>query len=144
LETSPATVVVEAAYSKRRRRDVLPLRTDTALVLRAWLKTKLPKAPAFAMPAQSWLLKSLRADLVAAKIETEKKPDPGLDFHSLRHTVLTNLARAGVHPKTAQALARHSTISLTLDRYTHVSLGDEVRAIESLPRLDGTSDSNRK
>ena len=30
------------------------------------------------------------------------------DFHSLRHTFISNLARAGVHPKLAQSLARHS------------------------------------
>ncbi len=41
-------------------------------------------------------------------------------------------------------LARHSTISLTLDRYTHVSLGDEVRAIEALPHLDPAADSSLK
>ncbi len=40
--------------------------------------------------------------------------------HALRHTFISNLARAGIHPKTAQALARHSTITLTLDRYSHV------------------------
>ena len=40
LKASPGSVTVEAAYSKRRRRDVLPLRTDTVLALRAWLKGK--------------------------------------------------------------------------------------------------------
>jgi hypothetical protein len=38
------------------------------------------------------------------------------DFHALRHTYISNLASAGVHPKIAQALARHSTITLTMDR----------------------------
>jgi len=108
---------------------VIPLRTDMSTALRTWLKGRLPKPPAFALPGQTALLKALKEDLVAAKIQPEDNPDHALDFHSLRHTFLMNLARAGVHPKTAQALARHSTISLTLDRYTHVSLGDEVRAI---------------
>jgi len=64
-----------------------------------------------------------------------RRSKPTVDFHSLRHTFLTNLARAGVHPKTAQAPARHSAISLTLDRHTHISPGDEVQAIGSLPAL---------
>ena len=34
------------------------------------------------------------------------------DFHALRHTFITNLATGGVHPKTAQTLARHSAITL--------------------------------
>jgi hypothetical protein len=33
LEGDPATVTVEAGYSKRRRRDVLPLRADLAVLL---------------------------------------------------------------------------------------------------------------
>ena len=46
------------------------------------------------------------------------------DFHCLRHTFITALAGSGVTPKTAQTLARHSTITLTMDRYTHVGIHD--------------------
>jgi integrase len=42
------------------------------------------------------------------------------DFHSLRHTFITNPTTCGVYPEDAQLLARHSSITLTLDRYTHV------------------------
>jgi integrase len=42
------------------------------------------------------------------------------DFHALRHQFITNLARAGVAAQVAQTLARHSTITLTMDRYSHV------------------------
>ena len=55
------------------------------------------------------------------------------DFHSLRHWFITGLARAGVTPKMAQTLARHSDIRLTLGVYTHVELPDRCAAIESLP-----------
>ena len=37
------------------------------------------------------------------------------DFHALRHTFITNLCKADVSPKTAQMLARHSDISLTMN-----------------------------
>ena len=37
------------------------------------------------------------------------------DFHALRHTYITNLTRGNVSPRTAQALARHSTITLTME-----------------------------
>jgi integrase len=36
------------------------------------------------------------------------------DFHSLRHTFISNLAQAGVHPKLAQSVARHTDINLTM------------------------------
>lgn len=55
------------------------------------------------------------------------------DFHSLRHGFVTSLAKAGVLPKMAQTLARHSDVRLTLGVYTHVELHDRSAAIESLP-----------
>ena len=57
------------------------------------------------------------------------------DFHSLRHTFITNLARANVAPKTAQALARHCDIRLTMDVYTHVEQEEQATAIRGLPSL---------
>src|SRR5262249_18442171 len=57
------------------------------------------------------------------------------DFHSLRHQYVSNLAAAGIHPKIAQTLARHSTITLTLDRYTHVGLYDLSASVNSLPAI---------
>jgi integrase/recombinase XerD len=55
------------------------------------------------------------------------------DFHSFRHMFITNLERAGISPKMAQVLARHSDIRLTMDVYTHVELHDQTAAIGSLP-----------
>jgi hypothetical protein len=41
-----------------------------------------------------------------------------------------------VHPKTAQALARHSTITLAMDRYSHVRNAELAPALNALPDLD--------
>ena len=57
------------------------------------------------------------------------------DFHALRHTFISNQAGSGVHPKLAKELARHSTITLTMDRYSHVGLLDMNGALESLPGI---------
>ena len=57
------------------------------------------------------------------------------DFHALRHTFITRLVRSGVKPKEAQTLARHSTITLTMDRYAHTGLHDVAAAVESLSSL---------
>ncbi len=35
----------------------------------------------------------------------------------------------------AQTLARHSTITLTMDRYTHLALADLTSALDRLPAL---------
>jgi integrase len=55
------------------------------------------------------------------------------DFHGLRHTFVTNLARANISPKMVQTLARHSDIKLTMSIYTHVAPVEQAAAIKSLP-----------
>jgi integrase len=46
---------------------------------------------------------------------------PRVRFHDLRHSHATQLLVDGVHPKVAQERLGHSTISTTLDLYSHVS-----------------------
>lgn len=53
-----------------------------------------------------------------------------LDGHAQRHSYITHLIRSGVTPKEAQTLARHSTITLTMDTYAHVENEDLRKAIE--------------
>lgn len=66
------------------------------------------------------------------------------DFHALRHTYITNLARSGIHPKIAQALARHCTIALTMNRYTHTVLTEQADAVNALPDLQVPSQSRQE
>jgi integrase len=49
------------------------------------------------------------------------KDIPRVRFHDLRHSHATQLLLAGVHPKVAQERLGHSTISVTLDLYSHVT-----------------------
>lgn len=44
---------------------------------------------------------------------------PRLRFHDLRHTAATLLLGQGVHPKVVADMLGHSTISVTLDLYSH-------------------------
>ncbi len=60
---------------------------------------------------------------------------PHLRFYGLRHICATLLLSKGVHPKFVQALLGHATISITLDRYSHVipAMGDQTsKAIEDV------------
>jgi hypothetical protein len=77
----------------------------------------------------------LHGDLAAAGIPYRDVDNRVADFHSLRHSFVTMLSRSGVHPKTAQELARHSTIDLTMNVYTHARLSDLGAAVEGLPSL---------
>jgi len=139
LKASPATVTVEAGYSKRRRQDTLPLRPEIANALATFLSTKTPEAQAFRIPVDRHKSAGLfREDLEIAKIPFRDAAGRVADFHSLRHTFITNLANGGIHPKTAQALARHSTITLTMDRYSHTLRGQEAEALAVLPDLSAS------
>ncbi len=135
LHSENPTVTVAAAYSKRRREDTLPLRPELAAELAVYLADKLPTAPAFKMPDADEVAKMIRADLTAAGIPYRDETGRVADFHALRHTFISNLAAGGVRPKVAQALARHSTITLTMDRYSHQYAGDERAALAALPDL---------
>jgi integrase len=42
-----------------------------------------------------------------------------MPVHGLRHTHITNLLHANVHPKVASERAGHSRVGFTLDRYSH-------------------------
>ena len=48
---------------------------------------------------------------------------------------ISSLAAAGVHPKVAQQLARHSSIELTMNRYTHLAVADVAGALDRLPEI---------
>ena len=135
LKAKSSTATVRAAYAKNHRADTLPLREDTAILIRDHLATKMPTTQAF--PIRKWIRAGdmIRADLQDAGIPYRDASDRVVDFHALRHTFVTNLANGGVHPRLAQKLARHSTITLTMDRYTHTVREQELSAISKLPDL---------
>ncbi len=137
LKGTKPSITIKAGNSKHRQEDFLPIRPDLAALLDQWQNEQEAKPndlvfPRFKKREGSRIIKR---DLKAAKIPDKDENDQTLVFHSLRHTFVSGLARGGVHPKVAQMLARHSTITLTLDRYTHVALHDQRAALDVLPQL---------
>ncbi len=132
------SVTVQAAYSKHRQEDILPLRPETAADLRTFFANKAPDAKAFGgryRQLTDKTSKMIQADLKEAGIPYVDDAGRYRDFHALRHTTGSWLAANGVHPKVAQAIMRHSDINLTMSRYTHTLKGQEAQAIRSLPDL---------
>ena len=84
FDLEACTVNVRAAYSKRRRYDTLPLKPETALLLKDFLKGKLPQARALKVPSRGHEAEMLRVDLEAAKIDYVDDAGRYADFHSLR------------------------------------------------------------
>jgi integrase len=151
LDAAQPMVRCRAGYTKNRQEAELPLRQDLVAALRPWLASKPAGEPVW--PGK-WAkerrgAEMIRIDLTAAGIDDEDDRGRVVDFHALRHSFISNLARAGVHPRNAQALARHSTIDLTMNTYSHVSMTDLRRDVERLPALgiakaaaDGDAEAN--
>ncbi len=56
--------------------------------------------------------------------------------HICRHTYCTNMARAGMNPKTLQYLMGHSDISITMNVYTHLGLNDAKEEMIKMEELN--------
>ena len=65
-----------------------------------------------------------------------------LDFHCLRVTFVSNLVVAGVHPRVAQALARHAKIETTMGAYTDLTSLDLRGAIEKTVGIAGALETS--
>ena len=135
FDSDHPTVTVSAAYSKHRKDDVLPLRPDIAEIFLSH-KSKInadPKDKVFKVSKYIKWAELVKKDLEKAKIPYIDDMGRVFDFHSFRHTFITNLSKSGVSPKVAQRLARHSKITLTLDVYTHCDHNDQRSGLEALP-----------
>ncbi len=65
------------------------------------------------------------------------KPLPRIRFHDLRHTAATLHLASGTHPKVVQEMLGHSTISMTLDTYSHTVPSMQREAAATMDRLLG-------
>jgi integrase len=124
-------VRLQAADTKNRRADTVPLRQDVAGELRSWTAGKRPDERAFRVRKD--LVHVLDLDLAAAGIDKADGRGRIVDVHSLRMTFGTWLARAGVPLTTAQKLMRHSDPKLTANLYTDAALLDLQGAVDALP-----------
>lgn len=127
------TLTVEASNTKNRKRAVLPLHSSLIELLRPRFDD--PSSPLIS--SGTWGARNLpgivfKRDLKRAKIDRHSADGKVLDFHSLRYTFITSLAKAGVHPGKAQRLARHSTVNLTMNVYTSLDVDDLRESVERI------------
>lgn len=132
LKAELPTLTVEAAFSKHRRRDVLPLHPELVAMLPIWLHPFAPDEVIFPKVAErkTWLM--VKKDLKRVGIPY-KNHDGVADFHAAgRHTHITELLRNGATLPEARQLARHSDVKMTM-RYTHIGIEDQAKALRQLP-----------
>ncbi len=132
LTSEQPILTVEAAHSKHRRKDVLPLHPELVAMLCEWLADVEPSTPLFPKLAKrrTWLM--VKKDL--ERVGIPYKTAGGIaDFHAAgRHTHITELLRNGASLVEAKELARHSDIKMTM-KYTHIGMDDQAKALGNLP-----------
>ena len=136
LDATPPTATLRAEDTKNKKSATQPLPPEVVEAMRPYLAGREADEPIW---PGSWVDRSadmLKIDLAVAGIPYVVEGPHGdlyADFHSLRHSFITMLERTGISPKSAQELARHSDVRLTLQRYTHKTLHDLGTAVEGLP-----------
>ncbi len=159
LDVEQPYAELAAKNAKSGRGARLPLRADLVEELRTHLAEKLAQhcrqtlkdgraEVPMALPVGTKLFNVPQnlvgifdRDLAAAGIKKTDADGRTLDVHCLRHTFATLLSKAGVVPRMAQELMRHSDIRLTMNVYTHLQLIDTSDAVETLPSI---GDGRRK
>lgn len=136
LNAPQPMVTVEAACSKHRKKDTLPLHPELVAMLRVWLTEVKPGEKLFPKLDKRRTWRMVKLDLERAGIPYET-PEGTADFHAAgRHTYITELLRSGVSLVEARELARHSDVRMTM-KYTHIGLEDQAQAVAKLPSLSG-------
>jgi integrase len=129
---------LSANVAKNGRTALQPITFEMAETLSEFLKGRSEGCRVWAGTWHERAADMLRIDLEAAGISyTADGPEGPLygDFHSLRHSYVAMLDRAGVTLKEAMHLARHADPKLTMKRYGKPQLHDLAAALDRLPRL---------
>lgn len=126
------SITLTEAQTKNDKYAVVTMPQALSNDMQAYLLGKMPNVQVFRVRTAPALM--IKRDHAAAGIEY--KTDEGYaDFHALRHTFGTNLYLAGVHPADAMILMRHSTITLTMNFYTHTTRASLQGIIDAQPDL---------
>lgn len=134
LEGQEPFIYLKAKDEKAGRGEEQPITREFAEWFKGFLDGKPEGKQAVHVPNK--VAKMLQMDLRAAGIphnrfERGKAVEGVVDFHALRHSYITILMEDGNNPKVVQALARHSSITLTF-RYTTLRDGAKRNAIEGI------------
>lgn len=150
-------IFVRASISKNNKQASLPIAEELKKI---WLEFK--DKPNSFWPRENWKgreassfkrrveegfalpsipsCSTLRRDIDYAGIKWDKERDwkeARLDFHCLRVSFISNMARAGIPLQKAQRHARHSSPHLTSRTYTRLDSADDQEDIAKLAEILG-------
>jgi hypothetical protein len=138
LDESRPYILARPSTTKNKKTAVLPLVPQLAERLKDWRAQQHSLTGTVfkhSVPTAVTLLK----DLAACGIKGVDEHGRHLDFHALRHTFATMLASAGISPRVAMELMRHSDMRLTAKTYTDAMnlplFGELEKLTPSVPSL---------
>jgi integrase len=140
-DDAPA-VTLRGVHAKNGKRSTIPLRPDVAGHVRDWLADRRRRLAAQGrvlaaddrlVQIPAGLIRILDRDLAAAGIPKVDERGRRLDVHAMRTTFNTQLAVAGVDPRTAMAAMRVSSLDLVLKTYADEKHLDVTKAVNLLP-----------
>jgi len=121
---------VRSSTTKNKKDACMPIHPNLVEEIRELVKEKESGDTIFEISSNSDAV--FNRDLENAGIDKFDVLGRKVDFHALRYTFATKLARSGVSQRLAQELMRHSDPKLTAQIYTDASQLPTVGAIESL------------
>lgn len=131
-----ATVTLRPSTTKNKRPVTLPLNETAVQALIKFMEQRPPRTGHPELFPSVPTLATFRDDLDRAHVEWRAAVvGSKLDFHALRVTFITDLARADVPLVMAQRLARHSDPKLTANVYSKLELHDARDAVARLDTL---------
>jgi integrase len=135
LDGEDPVVNVRASTAKNRKAAALALAPEVVTELRRLQAVARRDRPVFDRMVPK--MPTFKADLERAGVPFIDSEGRRVDFHALRHTLGTNLSRAGVPLRVAMELMRHSDPGLTMKTYTDVAKLPLREAVNALPRFMG-------
>lgn len=143
LEQTKAGVTEKTPKSGKSRILTLPVTTLETLRKRRLelAKQRVPSNDDYLFPdidpAGAWLLRPWNPHKVTEGFRDlcRKAKIDGASFHSLRHTCASLLLAQEVHPKVVQEMLGHSSISITLDLYSHSTPSLQAEAAQRLDAI---------
>ena len=135
LDTANPYWMLPAAFVKNRKEQPRPLHPELVEELQKLKAGGKLKPEDLVFPERVPPMKVIRADFKTADIPLTDERGYRVDFHALRTTYITRLQRAGVLPREAMELARHSDMRLTMKTYTDVAQLPLAETVRKLPSI---------
>ena len=141
---SVAYTVSESDPKTRSSRRTVTVDARVVAVLRAHRRRQLEERLAWGAAwtdtgyvftrEDGWPIHPERISVLFARL-VEAAGVPKIRLHDLRHTSATLALASGIHPKVVGERLGHSSISVTLDLYSHVIPGLQAEAAEKLGEM---------